>query len=318
MVITRSYTLHGKDIDSTKCIIHEVRPAPRDKDREEDEVEMFYPTTRRAFIVPNSVADNTVLNIRQTSFGCGRLGATVWPSAIALASLLANDDTTNKLVAGKRVMELGSGCGLPSLLAKDICGAQSICSTDYWELPTADADGNLVPMGSPSGDRLVPKDLFGVNLAYNIGSSFQSNGSTSTDDNSDSGSSTSSTSMVQRLDWHDEMGIFKLANSFCPDMIIGSDLVYYPMDTIPLLQTLEILLKSNGGDKDALLILPLPPQAEREALPEFRKRLEEDGELGDDYEVQMDELEMTGKGRNEDDEEEIYRFLRVHIHSACE
>ena len=309
---TTTYTLHGKDIDSTKCIINRIRPAPRDENAQKDEIEMLYPTTHQAFKAPNSVdyADK-MLNIRQTDFSCGQLGATVWPSAIALAALLANDDATKKLIKGKRVMELGSGCGLPSLVAKEICGAHSVCATDYWEVPTAGADGNIVlPIDTPSGDsdRLVPKDFFGANLAYNIGSSFINDGNVDTDD----GGVGEATAMVQRLDWHDEMSISKLANTFRHDLIIGSDLVYYPMDTAPLLQTLEILLKSGGGNKDALLISPLPPQAVREALPDFRKRLEEDGELGDDCEVIVDELKMVGNSRRD----EIYRLLRVQIHSA--
>ena len=81
------------------------------------------------------------------------------------------------------------------------------------------------------------------------------------------------------------------------------------MDTSPLLQTLEILLKA-GGAKNALLILPLPPTSEREALPEF-VRLLKDGELGDDCEVTMDEIEMRGKKDNGD--EEMYKLLRIRI-----
>jgi len=249
---------------------------------EEDDVELYYPTTRRAFMFPNH-PPNKLLEIRQTSFGCGRLGATVWPSAIALACLLASDDS-NSLIKGKRVMELGSGCGLPSLVAKEICSSQDILATDYWE---ENMDG--------PGDRLVPKDLFGVNLAYNIGSD--------------------ATSSVQHLDWHDEMGTLKVASDFRPDVIIGSDLVYYPMDTPPLLQTLEILLKA-GGAKDALLISPLrPAYSEREALPEFRSLLE-NGALGDGCEVTMDEFEMVGMGINGD--EETHKFLRIQVHSHDE
>ena len=86
------------------------------------------------------------------------------------------------------------------------------------------------------------------------------------------------------------------------------------MDTRPLLQTLELLLKA-GGAKNALLVLPLPPMAEREALPEF-VRLLKDGELGDDCEVTMDEIEMKmiGRGKKDNDgEEEVYKLLRIRI-----
>ena len=210
----------------------------------------------------------------------------MWPSALALAALLASDDRCHGLVKGKRVMELGSGCGLPSLVAKAVCGAEKVMATDYWELSDIDANGgSVLPMGAPdSGERLVPKDLFGANLAYNV--------EVSEDDEA--------IASVRRLDWHDEMEIFANANEYRPDVIIGSDLVYYPMDTSPLLQTLEILLKAGreeGSAREALLILPLPPSAEREALPDFRERLE-NGELGEGCDVVMDELELVEtKGR---------------------
>lgn len=171
-------------------------------------------------------------------------------------------------------------------------------ATDYWE------DGKNY--NASGGDRLVPKNLFGANLAYNIGSS-------------DSDGNASANTSVERLDWHDEMSIFKIAHDFRPDVIIGSDLVYYPMDTAPLLQTLEILLKNSGGGDggakvDVLLLLPLPPNAEREALPDFRRRLE-NGELGDGCEVTMDEVEMVGRGNNDsEDDGERHNFLRVRIH----
>ena len=140
---------------------------------------------------------------------------------------------------------MGSGCGLPSLTAKTICNCVDVLPTDYWE-----RDGLVI------GNRLVPKDLFGVNLQYNVGGCDPYN-----------------------LDWHDELSVFEVSTNFRPDLIIGSDLVYYPDDTEPLLQTLDIFLKnglgssgSRGSERSILLILPLPPTAEREALPGFRRR----------------------------------------------
>ena len=89
--------------------------------------------------------DNKLLQIRQTSFGCGRLGATVWPSSIALASLLARD-TYRSSIQVKRILELGSGCGLPTLTAKEVCSADQVLATGYWE-----KEGLIV------GNRLLPK-----------------------------------------------------------------------------------------------------------------------------------------------------------------
>mmetsp|Transcript_3489 Transcript_3489/g.7606 ORF Transcript_3489/g.7606 Transcript_3489/m.7606 type:complete len:388 (-) Transcript_3489:164-1327(-) len=300
------------DNNTRRCIgrCDEIRPKSRDPNADEDEVELFYQTTHRSFAFPYSWTDEVEevyqttgrsflfprgdggwdeateaerllkadcihqrqVNIRQTSFGCGRLGATIWPSGIALASLLSGDMRT--LVEGRRVLELGSGCGLPTLVSKDICGASDVLATDYWE----EEDGKF------DADRLVPKHLFGANLAYNLGSS--------------------GSSAVKRLDWHDTNGIIYAADQFRPDVIIGSDLVYYPMDTPPLLETLNVLF--SGGASDGVLILPLPPAAEREALPDFRSRLE-NGAL-ENCEVEMDELVMVGKGN-----EDRHDLLRIHI-----
>ena len=314
-IIIRSYSLFGgNDDDRNTNIIHEIRPKPRDLNVDEDEIEMYYSTTRRAFMFPNndtneeSDNNNLIINIRQTSFGCGRLGANVWPSAIALSACLLADDTIK--LKNKKIIELGAGCGLPSAyLANDkgVTHQHSILATDYWEEDVvATVDGKQSSTDDPlyrnsalgqtakNGDRLIAKKLFGTNLAYNIGS-----------DENDHAS-------VKRLDWHDEMGIFKLASDYCPDVIIGSDLVYYPMDTVPLLQTIEILCKA-GGAKYVLLIFPLGSD-NREALPDFRERLE-NGELGDNFEVIMDELEMVGRGSKDvDGDEDSHNFLRIRIH----
>lgn len=178
---------------------------------------------------------------------------------------------------------MGSGCGLPSLTAKTICNCVDVLPTDYWE-----RDGLVI------GNRLVPKDLFGVNLQYNVGGGCD----------------------PYNLDWHDELSVFEVSTNFRPDLIIGSDLVYYPDDTEPLLQTLDIFLK-NGLGSSILLILPLPPTAEREALPAFRQRLEkgegDDAVLGNgDRDVVMDELEMVVRSAS-NGEEEVHNLLRIRI-----
>ena len=269
----------------------EVRPLTKtaEDDEEEDQVEMFYATTKRYFMFPAQQSDSDeehgrsddgnddeVLQIRQTSFGCGRLGATVWPSSIALASILAGYNYRSS-IRGKRILELGSGCGLPSLCAKIVCCAEQVLPTDYWEREGLDI-----------GNRLVPKDLFGVNLAYNVGCE------------------------PKNLDWHDELSVFDVSTNFKPDIVIGSDLVYYPNDTEPLLSTLDILLKNGRGLEDMLLILPLPPTSEREALPEFREKIEH-GVLGNgEKTVQLDELEMVIRSASTN-EEEIHNLLRVRI-----
>ncbi|KAL7451554.1 hypothetical protein ACHAWC_003380 [Mediolabrus comicus] len=273
--IIQSYTLYDSQRNILGCCNEVTRPPstiapnPDDEEEEEDEVEMFYPITNRYFMFPptttNPLENNndTLLRIRQTSFGCGRLGST-------------------------RILELGSGCGLPSLTAKTICNCVDVLPTDYWE-----RDGLVI------GNRLVPKDLFGVNLQYNVGGCDPYN-----------------------LDWHDELSAFEVSTNFRPDLIIGSDLVYYPDDTEPLLQTLDIFLKNglassgSGSERSVLLILPLPPTAERDALPGFKKRLEGEGGnavLGNgDRDVVMDELEMVVRSAS-NGEKEVHNLLRIRI-----
>ena len=58
-------------------------------------------------------------------------GATVWDSAIALANLLASHEPS--LVHGRRVVELGAGCGLPGIAAARV-GASRVVLTDRAEL----------------------------------------------------------------------------------------------------------------------------------------------------------------------------------------
>lgn len=64
--------------------------------------------------------------------------AQIWPSAIALTEYLAENPT---LVAGKNVIELGAGLGLPSLFAAQT--ALSVFCTDYLPEPLAFVDASI-------------------------------------------------------------------------------------------------------------------------------------------------------------------------------
>ncbi|KAL3767658.1 hypothetical protein ACHAW5_006999 [Stephanodiscus triporus] len=352
--VVRSYSLHGDDgtaLDwhddrgrrgrGRRALLHEVRPVRRDARVEyEDEVESLYPTVQRAFVIPDGRDTNddnvrsararpgtTVVNVRQTSFGCGRLGATVWPSSIALAALLSRrpfDDgcrDQSTMVAGRRVLELGSGCGLPSAVAS-MLGAACVLATDHWE--EEEGGGSRRGRKDDDGDgggRLMPKNPHGANLAHNVVGA----------------SVVPAVASVRRLDWHDEGGARDIANDYRPDLIIGSDLIYYPADVSPLLRTLGILLGDDGGGKsegvkgggeerrrrEALLISPLPPNAERASLGEFRARLATATDDDDDdgwlvgCEVLMDELVMIERTAGDDDgdngDEERHNLLAIRI-----
>ena len=64
-------------------------------------------------------------------------GLLLWPSAIGLAERLTEEPS---LVAGKRVLELGAGVGLPGLVAQSL-GA-TVTQTDYQEPPLVLAQQN--------------------------------------------------------------------------------------------------------------------------------------------------------------------------------
>lgn len=272
---------------------YEVKTPPLPAGADEDEVDLWYPTRRRSFLfgggggaeegnsaenVPNDKAcpqhvEEQPVTVRQTSFGCGKLGATVWPSSLALCLHLA---AYPQRVRGRRVLELGAGCGLPSRLCVDVLGADAVLATDFWEL-------NEQGVSEDDRKEPIPARLHGINLEYNV----QGGGA-----------------QVQRVDWHDADTVAD-AKSFGADLIVGSDLVYYPSNVQPLIDTLQALMTEEGGASEALLIAPLPPQAERTALPDFRKQLP--AKL-DRHSVEMDEFVMQ---RREDGEEQ--RFLKIVI-----
>ena len=64
-------------------------------------------------------------------------GLLLWPAAIALAERLVAEPA---LVAGKRVLELGAGVGLPGLVAQHLGGR--VTQTDYQPAPLALARRN--------------------------------------------------------------------------------------------------------------------------------------------------------------------------------
>lgn len=134
---------------------------------EEDEVDIWYPTRRKAFEFANVAATiPTTLNvsvvIRETSFGCGKLGYCVWPASVVLGLLLvAHPD----IVRGKRIMELGAGCGLPSSLCQRL-GAEVVLATDFWDRTPSSTSPFVTSADSHRGSP-IPARMHAQNLAYN-------------------------------------------------------------------------------------------------------------------------------------------------------
>jgi hypothetical protein len=258
-------------------------------EEEEDEVEYWYPTNRRyfEFSIPSILStttttsdnDPTPISIRQTSFGCGKLGYELWDSSIALCLYLGK---YNLAKTSSRVLELGSGVGLPSVVCRDVFKVDAILATDFWE-----TDDDVF-----DEDRLVPTKFHGINLHYNVVDQQQqsqkeiNNNDDGIDDN-DNDNDRAVETAVLKLDWYDPGSTKLIKTTFRPDLIIGSDLMYYPIDVEPLLNTLEILLLQDENDEEsssssppenkntnarAVLVLPLEP-SKREAIPEFRSKL---------------------------------------------
>jgi hypothetical protein len=167
----------------------------------------------------------TVAQVRETSFGSSGLGYALWDAGTGLAIWLAlNRDA----VAGKRVLELGSGVGIGGVAA-GLVGAGSVVLTDFGQ-PEADADKNSVlrtllsttselqgatasaaPAGSNSvvEEALQPRQLLS-NLEYTL----QLN-------------RVDTSSSIIRLDWHQCLAPdYRPAETF--DVIIGIFLVLLP------------------------------------------------------------------------------------------
>ena len=242
---------------------------------EEDTVDEWYPTTRTLFefTTLNNVKNATKAQfcIRETSFGCGGLGYCVWSSAVALGLTLLQHP---QWIHNRRVLELGAGCGLPSRLCWEL-GAAAVLATDFWEQPDTPTERKDV----------VPDPLHALNLQYNTQTA------------------------VQRVDWNDLETVRQAQAIFQPDIILGSDLVYYPVNVQPLLDTLQELLPLENNPKSAqfaVLMSPLPPDHEREGLPEFRQRLPQvlPHHAIDMHEVTLVRPQMNGKKE---------RFLRTII-----
>jgi predicted nicotinamide N-methyase len=282
-LLTTYILVDGDGSRSTSC--SEMAPYPAEADKkDEGEVEMLFPTRQRYFggfadynnlgTVVNDNHNLPLVTVRRTSFACGKMGYTVWEASIAMCLYFAS--CPDKIM-GKRIMELGAGIGLPSVVFRDVLGAESVLATDFWRLGEEEFDKA----------RLVPDKWHGMNLEYNV----QQQGKKG--------------ARVQRLDWHNPDSI-GFAKAFNADLIVGSDLVYYPSDIQPLWNTIKTLMDGEVGAKEVILFSPLPPVT-REALPEFRDFLEK--EATKDFHVEMEEYTMFQNEIGEDGES----FLRMTI-----
>ena len=125
------------------------------------------------------------------------------------------EEKTRTLLTGRRVIELGAGCGLPGLVAAAYCGPSAVVLTDYYPATMANLEHN-VKLNLASGGALT-----NTNAA--------------------------ATTTTVAADWADTTAWSKredTAKAF--DVVIGADLVYHNEVIGIFVNTLQHLLR-NGG-----------------------------------------------------------------------
>lgn len=316
--VAREYKLFDVD-PATKEVIGEhygyfqevstIEPSPLVM----DEVEEWYGTTYRTFRFFSggaATADGTTLTVRQTTFGCGKLGANVWKGGHALACHLASGRVSGK----RRILELGAGVGLPSCVVRSHWrgeeAAKAILATDFWEERPEGGEMQFGNSGSVDKERLFPSYMFATNLEFNL---IQSAGLPISSVGENSGSNEGELQKdercaVQKLDWHNEFDTYS-AKMFDADLIIGSDIVYYPEDVEQLIHTLTVLIDVEESRKEALLVLSL--DQERRGLPKFRQMLDELA-TSKNWELTSDVVELR-QTNSDGDGKEAERFLVLTI-----
>ncbi|KAB1215753.1 tRNA(Thr) (cytosine(32)-N(3))-methyltransferase [Morella rubra] len=136
---------------------------------------------------------------------CKSTGLMLWESARLMASILAGNPT---IVAGKRVLELGCGCG-------GICSMVAVGSADL----VAATDGDTNALG-----------LLNQNIISNIKPPFLAK------------------LIMKRLEWGNRNHIeaIREISSGGFDVIMGTDVTYIPEAILPLFATAKELISSAG------------------------------------------------------------------------
>ncbi|EOY29947.1 S-adenosyl-L-methionine-dependent methyltransferases superfamily protein isoform 4 [Theobroma cacao] len=196
---------------------------------QEDVVDMSEGMAVEMFGVPTT-NDNEVINIeldcrnfkikvlsKEYQHTCKSTGLMLWESARLMAAILARNPN---IVAGKRVLELGCGCGgICSMVA--VRTANTVVATD--------------------GDRKA-LELLTQNITSNLRPPFLTK------------------LITKRLEWgnRDDIEAIKALNPEGFDLIIGTDVTYIPEAILPLFSTARDLMSSNrsgGRDEAPALIL---------------------------------------------------------------
>lgn len=146
---------------------------------------------------------------REHQHTCKSTGLMLWESARLMASVLAANQT---IVAGKRVLELGCGCG-------GICSMIAAGSADL--VVATDGDAKAL-------------NLLAQNVASNLGAS------------------SSDRLITKRLEWgnQDDIENVKKLNGKGFEIIIGTDVTYVREAIAPLFETAKELIAANQENEE--------------------------------------------------------------------
>ncbi|XP_051151498.1 uncharacterized protein LOC127265642 [Andrographis paniculata] len=179
--------------------------------------EMFGVSSPREEIVEVSIQDyhfKIKLLSKEYQHTCSATGLMLWESARLMSSILA---ANQGIVSGKRVLELGCGCG----------GICSMIATTSAELVVAtDGDTKALEL-----------------LSENVVSNFRSPQSLDA-------------LSIRRLQWgsKSEIEAIKQLNGTGFDIIIGTDVTYVPLAIKPLFATARELISTGSDAKSALIL----------------------------------------------------------------
>lgn len=160
---------------------------------------------------------------------CKSTGLMLWESARLMASVLASNQT---IVSGKKVLELGSGCG-------GICSM--IASKTALLVVSTDRDHKAL-------------ELLNENVTSNLEKSLLSK------------------LHVKKLNWGDKEqieSVKKLSDNKGFDVIIGTDVTYVAEAIMPLFQTAKELISSNEdeqGLKPAFILCHIFRRVDEESI----------------------------------------------------
>jgi predicted nicotinamide N-methyase len=147
----------------------------------------------------------TLLESRSLLFASGTTGLRTWEAALHLASYLVAEGRSH--IQGKRVLELGAGTGLLSILCARWLGAEHVIATD--------------------GDDGVVEAL-GTNFFLN-------------------GIQDSDSIIARSLWWGQALDEGEGGEQERTDLVLGADITYDVSSLPPLISTLRELLGSNRG-----------------------------------------------------------------------